>query len=93
MLKITTFVAISALALAVTLTPKPALADNGAIAAGVVGGLAVGAIVGSQMSRDDGYRERRYRYRSCHTELQEVTDSYGHYRVVPFVSVTNYRSV
>ena len=50
----------AALTLAVTVAPKPALADNGAIAAGVVGGLAVGAIVGSQINRDEGYRERHH---------------------------------
>jgi hypothetical protein len=85
MLKVTTFAAIAALALAISVAPKPALArDDGAVAAGVVGGLAVGAIVGSQMNRDDGYREHRYRaqYRDCHMERQEVTDRYGNYRVV-----------
>ena len=46
----------------VTLASQPAFArDGGAIAAGVVGGLAVGAIVGSQMNRDDGYRDDGYR--------------------------------
>jgi hypothetical protein len=85
MLKIITLTAVSALALAIMVAPKPALArDDGAVAAGVVGGLAVGAIVGSQMNRDDGYHETRYRahYRDCHMERQEVTDRYGNYRVV-----------
>ena len=85
MLKVITFTAVSALTLAIMVAPKPALArDDGAVAAGVVGGLAVGAIVGSQMNRDDGYREHRYRarYRDCHMERQEVTDRYGNYRVV-----------
>ena len=50
MLKVITVAAVAALALAVTVAPNPALAhDGGAVAAGVVGGLAVGAIVGSQM--------------------------------------------
>ena len=49
--------AVAALTATVAFAPKPALADNGRIAAGVVGGLAVGAIVGSQINRnDDGYR-------------------------------------
>ena len=40
------------MALAVTVAPKPAFArDDGAVAAGVIGGLAVGAIVGSQVNR------------------------------------------
>ena len=44
--------AIAALALAVTAAPQPAFArDGGAVAAGVIGGLAVGAIIGSQADR------------------------------------------
>jgi hypothetical protein len=85
MLKVITFAAVAALALAVTVMPKPALArDDGAVAAGVIGGLAVGAIVGSQGDRDDGYRERHYRarYSDCHMERQEVNDRYGNSRVV-----------
>ncbi len=84
MLKIMTVAAVAALTLAVTVAPKPALAENGAIAAGVVGGLAVGAIVGSQMNRDEGYRERRhYRasYRDCHMERRDFEDSYGRIHV------------
>jgi hypothetical protein len=51
-LKVITVAAIAALALAVTVAPKPALAhDSGAVAAGVIGGLAVGAIIGSQANR------------------------------------------
>ena len=84
MMKVITFAAVATLALAVMVAPKPALARDGAVAAGVIGGLAVGAIVGSQINRDDGYREHRYRaqYRDCHMERQEVTDRYGNYRVV-----------
>ena len=84
MLKIMTIAAVAALTLAATVAPKPALADNGAIAAGVVGGLAVGAIVGSQMNRDEGYRERRhYRagYRQCHMERRDFEDRYGRIHV------------
>lgn len=86
MLKVITVATISALALAVTATAQPAFArDGGAVAAGVVGGLAVGAIVGSQMNRDQGYgyRDEGYRtnYRDCHVERQEVTDRYGNYRI------------
>ena len=58
MLKAITLVAISALAVAVMATPQPAFArDNGAVAAGVIGGLAVGAIVGSQIDHRRGYRD------------------------------------
>jgi hypothetical protein len=86
MLKAISLTAIAALALAVTTTSQPAFArDDGAVAAGVIGGLAVGAIVGSQMDRDREYRDhdRGYR-RDCRIERQEVTDRYGneHYRRV-----------
>ena len=85
MLKIMTVAASAALALAVAVSPQPALADNGgAVAAGVVGGLAVGAIVGSQMNRNDGYRERQYYragYRECHTERRDYEDRYGRIHV------------
>ena len=84
MLKIMTVAAVAALALAVTVAPQPALAENGAIAAGAVGGLAVGAIVGSQINRDEGYRERHYYhadYRGCHTERREFEDRYGRIHV------------
>ena len=83
MLKIITVATIATLAFAVTIAPKPALAENGAIAAGVVGGLAVGAIVGSQMNRDDGYRGRHYRadYRDCRIERRDFEDRYGRLHV------------
>lgn len=85
MLKVITVATVAALGLAVTMAPKPALAENGQIAAGVVGGLAVGAIVGSQMNRNDdyGYRERHYRasYRECHIERRDFEDSYGRLHV------------
>jgi len=75
----------TALTLSVVAAPQPALADNGgAVAAGVVGGLAVGAIVGSQMNRDEGYRERHYYrsgYRACHIERQDYEDRYGRLHV------------
>lgn len=84
MLKIVTATAICALTLAVTVTPQPAAARDGEVAAGVIGGLAVGAIVGSQMNRDDGYRERGYYrtgYRECHIERQDIEDRYGRIHV------------
>jgi hypothetical protein len=80
MLKVITFATVAALALAVNVAPKPAHAENGEIAAGVVGGLAVGAIVGSQMNRHDGYRER-VRYRDCRIERHEYEDRYGRIHV------------
>lgn len=71
---------------------KPAAArDDGAVAAGVLGGLAVGAIIGSQVQPQRGYYsgpgyyeepvyERREIYRECHMERQQVVDSYGYVR-------------
>ena len=84
MLKLVTFATVSALALAMTVAPMPAQAENGrngAAAAGVIGGLAAGAIIGSQVNRDDdGYRYRA-RYRDCHTERREFEDRYGNIHV------------
>lgn len=89
MLKAITLVAVSALAVAVMATPQPAFArDDGAVAAGVIGGLAAGAIVGSQIDHHRGYRDnhRRYRrhYSDCRIERREVTDRYRneHFRRV-----------
>jgi hypothetical protein len=87
MIKIVTVAAIAALALTAAVMPQPAQARDGAIAAGVVGGLAVGAIVGSQANRgyyggpsyyDNGYQPV---YGACHTERQEFEDGYGRIRV------------
>ena len=88
MLKVITLTAIAALALAVTASSQPAFAGGhgGAVAAGVVGGLAVGAIIGSQANRGyyggPGYYESGYQpgYGDCHTERQQVVDQYGNYR-------------
>jgi hypothetical protein len=83
MLKIITVAAISALALTATFTTQPAQARDGAIAAGVIGGLAVGAVVGSQVNRGyyggPGYYDNGYQpvYGACHTERQEFEDAYG----------------
>jgi len=84
MLKIITLATVAAFA--VSVTPKPALADNGQIAAGVVGGLAVGAIVGSQLNnnRGYGYAEQPYyraRYRECRIERRDFEDQYGRLHV------------
>ena len=75
--------AVAALTATVAFAPKPALADNGRIAAGVVGGLAVGAIVGSQINRnDDGYRHRNRAYaRDCYIERRDYEDRYGRLHV------------
>jgi len=88
MLKFIALTAVSAVVLAVTASPPPAFAggNGGAVAAGVVGGLAVGAIIGSQTNRGyyggPGYYESGYQpaYRSCRTERQPVEDGYGNVR-------------
>ena len=85
LLKLTTLAAVAALTLAVTVSSQPAYAggNGGAVAAGVVGGLAVGAIVGSQANRGyygrPGYYEFGYQpvYGACHTERQQFEDGYG----------------
>ena len=86
MLKVITVAAVATLALAVTVTTQPAEARDGAIAAGVIGGLAVGAIIGSQANRSyysgPGYAEPYYQpvYQNCRFEREQVVDSYGRYR-------------
>jgi hypothetical protein len=86
MMKSITLAAVAALGLAVTVTSQPAYAggNGGAVAAGVVGGLAVGAIIGSQANRGyyggPGYYESGYQPvygGGCHIERQQVEDGYG----------------
>jgi hypothetical protein len=84
MFKIIAAASLASFALAVIVAPKPALAGNGEIAAGVIGGLAAGAIIGSQMNREDGYGRDRYhraQYRDCRVERREFEDRYGRIHV------------
>jgi hypothetical protein len=92
MLKSMTIAAVAALALAVTLSPQPASARGGALAAGIIGGVAVGAIIGSQANGGyyggpgyygPGYYGRPYQpvYGECHIERQQVEDGYGRIRI------------
>jgi hypothetical protein len=66
--------------------PAQAGGNGGAVAAGVVGGLAVGAIIGSQANRGyyggPGYYESGYQpvYGGCHVERQQFEDGYGRIR-------------
>ena len=67
-------------------TSQPAFArDGGAVAAGVIGGLAVGAIIGSQANRGyyggPGYYQPEYQpvYNNCRIEREQVVDQYGRY--------------
>jgi hypothetical protein len=85
MLKVITITAVAALALAVTVSSQPAFAGghDGAVAAGVIGGLAVGAVIGSQANGGyyggPGYYESGYQpaYGGCHIERQQIVDRYG----------------
>lgn len=85
MMKFVTLAAVAALTVTAAIAPVPAKADNGRIAAGVVGGLAVGAIVGSQINRNDGYRDDGYRSRAyardCYVERRDYEDRYGRLHV------------
>ncbi len=81
MLKVISLSAIAALALAVTATSQPAFAggNGGAVAAGVVGGLAVGAIIGSQYNRPYYNRPAYYEdsgYRGGYSECRIVRHRY-----------------
>jgi hypothetical protein len=80
----------SAVALSFAASNPVSARDDGAVAAGVIGGLAVGAIIGSQTQRNyysgPGYvgepvYERPEPYRECHIERQEVMDQYGYVRL------------
>lgn len=87
MKRIIAIAAVSALALSFA-TSNPASAhDDGAVAAGVLGGLAVGAIIGSQAqpryyapADQPVYYQRREIYRDCHTEREQFVDAYGYMR-------------
>ena len=86
MLKFIALAAVSALALTAVSLPASARNNGGAVAAGVVGGLAVGAIIGSQANRGyygggPGYYEQGYApvYSNCRTEREQVVDQYGRY--------------
>ena len=81
MMKFVTLAAVAALTMTVAIAPKSALAENGQIAAGVIGGLAVGAIVGSQVNRNDGYYRTRGYARDCYIERRDYDDRYGRLQV------------
>jgi hypothetical protein len=80
---------VSAVAISCAVSKPASARDDGAVAAGVLGGLAAGAIIGSQAQRNyysgpgyvdqPGY-ERREMYRECHIEREQVVDSYGYVR-------------
>jgi hypothetical protein len=93
MFKSITIAAIAALTLAVTGSTQPASARDGAVAAGVIGGIAAGAIIGSQVDRGyyggPSYYESGYQpsygyqssYSNCRVVRQQVEDRYGNLRM------------
>ena len=91
MKRIMALAAVSVFALSFTASDPASARDDGAVAAGVLGGLAVGAIIGSQAQPRNYYNgpgyvgepvyERREQYRECHVERQEWEDRYGNLRV------------
>jgi hypothetical protein len=82
MMKIVTLAAAAAMTVVVSVSPQPAQArDGGAVAAGVVGGLAVGAIVGSQLNDGPRYHRSRAYARDCYIERRDYEDRYGRLHV------------
>lgn len=80
------FMIIAALATVAVSTAAytPAQARDGAIAAGVIGGIAAGAIIGSAASQRNYYNGPSYVepsyapvYSSCRVEREQVVDQYG----------------
>jgi hypothetical protein len=70
-----------------TFAYTPAQARDGAVAAGVIGGLAAGAIIGSAASQRNyyggpAYVEPSYTpvYSACRIEREQVVDQYGYVR-------------
>ncbi len=90
MLKVISIAAAATLAAAAVTSPAAAR-DDGAVAAGIIGGLAVGAVVGSQMYQapqrhyygGPAYSHQYYEpvYGACHWEREQFTDRWGNYRV------------
>ena len=74
------FAAALSLAAAVAAMPKSAQADNsGAVAAGVIGGLAVGAMIGSAAANNGPYYQPAPVYYGppCYWTRQRVWDGFG----------------
>ena len=92
MSRILTIAIVSTLAMSCAVSSPASARDDGAVAAGVLGGLAVGAIIGSQVQQPRNYYtgpayvdqpvvyERRGIYRDCHMEREQFVDAYGYMR-------------
>jgi hypothetical protein len=92
---LTAIAAAATLGLAAVAVPQPAQAhDGGAVAAGIIGGLAVGALIGSAAAQGPGpyYHHRRHYYYApapvyygppCYWARERVWDGWGwHWRRV-----------
>jgi len=86
MMKVITLATASALVLAAAVSSEPAYArhrnNGGAVAAGVIGGLALGAIIGSQTNYGPGYygpQEYQPVYRDCRMEREQYVGQDGRY--------------
>ena len=80
---LTALAAAATLGLAAVATPQPAEARGGAIAAGIIGGLAVGAIIGSAAAHGPYYGPGYYGPApayyggGCYWTRQRVWDGWG----------------
>jgi len=82
---ITAIAAAATLTVAAVATPQPAEARGGRVAAGIIGGLAVGAIIGGMASQRGYYGGPGYYYGPgpvyyrphCWWTRQRVWDGYG----------------
>lgn len=82
---LTAIAAAATLTVAAVATPQPAEARNGRIAAGIIGGLAAGAIIGSIASQNRHYYGPGYYYGPapvyygphCWWSRERVWDGYG----------------
>ena len=84
---LTALAAAATLAVAAVAAPQPAEARGGRIAAGIIGGLAAGAIIGGPRARNGGLYyggpyattrpARSITARSCYWTRQRVWDGYG----------------
>jgi hypothetical protein len=90
MSRILAIAVVSAAVMACGVSGPASARDDGAVAAGVLGGLAVGAIIGSQAAQPQrnyyggpGYANQpvvyeRREMRECHIEREQVVDQYGY---------------
>jgi hypothetical protein len=79
---LTVLAAAATLALAAVAAPQPAQARDGQIAAGIIGGLAVGAILGAAVAGSQDYGHDR-QYRHDRPEPHYYRPAPAYYRAAP----------